>query len=502
MALNIKNLPIIFLSDTGMSAAIGREIKAGNVRKIGPRLYTTNVSDEPAYIIRQNWMQVLSLLLSGCVLSNRTAFEGCVSSTGRVYVTGAYSRQIELHGIKFIQTKGPSHVDGDTFMVGLYMPSRARTFLVNLTPSRERNSGELKNLSRVEIERRLAEILNAQKEEGLNRLRDQARAIAPQLGLEKEFAELDDSIGALLRTRNATLADPIAKAHQLGMPYDPAALERVEKLWAALLSIPHEYRPASAASGAPFYNVAFYDAYFSNYIEGTRFGVDEAKNIVDIGVPPASRTADGHDILGTYRVVSSLDNMKKTPSNPDELFELLCSRHTDIMVGRPDKRPGKFKEEVNYAGATRFVDPDLVKGTLTQGFGLYQSLEHPFARALLIMFLVAEVHPFDDGNGRTARIMMNSELVSAGETRIIIPSVFRNEYVASLKRITNHKQPESFIAVMTYAQKFVSSISFDDHAIARQQMEACAAFDDPADNKRLGIFRCAIQKTPETVGTA
>jgi Fic family protein len=30
--------------------------------------------------------------------------------------------------------------------------------------------------------------------------------------------------------------------------------------------------------------------------------------------------------------------------------------------------------------------------------------------------LVAEVHPFVDGNGRTARIMMNAELVSVGQT--------------------------------------------------------------------------------------
>lgn len=220
-------------------------------------------------------------------------------------------------------------------------------------------------------------------------------------------------------------------------------------------------------------------------VSHTRFKVDEAKQIIDSGVIPEVRPADGHDILGTYRIVSSLDSMKQTPQDPETFIELLLSRHADIMVGRPDKRPGRFKEEINYAGATRFVDPDLVKGTLTQGFSLYRSLEHPFARALLIMFLVAEIHPFDDGNGRTARAMMNSELVAAGEMRIIIPSVFRNEYVASLKRLTNHLQPESFISVMSFAQEFVSKISFETYAAARSQMEECNAFDDPADDKKL-----------------
>ncbi len=115
-----------------------------------------------------------------------------------------------------------------------------------------------------------------------------------------------------------------------------------------------------------------------------------------------------------------------------------------------------------------------------QGFGMYNTLEHPFVRALLIMFLFAEVHPFDGGNGRTARAIMNSELVAAEETRIFIPSVFRNEYVASLKRLTNHLQPESFISVMSFAQKFVFNISFENYGAARLLMEECHAFDGPA----------------------
>ena len=485
MALKVKKLPILFLSDSTSSVAISREAKAGRIRKIGPRLYTSNISDDLTYIIRQNWLQALTLLLPGCVISNRTALESRVSPVGRVYVTGEYARTLELHGIKFIQMKGAPPVEGDTPLLGIFMASRARAMLENLTFSRERSGGELKNLPRETIERRLAEQLNVEKEESLNRLRDQARQIAPILGLEREFDELDGLIGTLLRPRTATLADPVARAHQLGAPYDPLALERVEKLWSALAAMPHKYRQTNAGAGAPFYTVSFFDAYFSNYIEGTRFKVDEAKQIIDSGVIPAVRPADGHDILGTYRIVSSLDTMKQTPQDPETFIELLLSRHADIMVGRPDKRPGRFKEEINYAGATRFVDPDLVKGTLTQGFSLYRSLEHPFARALLMMFLVAEIHPFDDGNGRTARAMMNSELVAAGEMRIIIPSVFRNEYVASLKRLTNHLQPESFISVMSFAQEFVSKISFETYAAARSQMEECNAFDDPADDKKL-----------------
>ncbi|WP_282778728.1 Fic family protein [Phaeodactylibacter xiamenensis] len=57
---------------------------------------------------------------------------------------------------------------------------------------------------------------------------------------------------------------------------------------------------------------------------------------------------------------------------------------------------------------------------------------NPIARAIYMMFLVTEVHPFDDGNGRIARIMMNAELVHGGSSKIIIPTVYREDYMLAL----------------------------------------------------------------------
>jgi len=116
---------------------------------------------------------------------------------------------------------------------------------------------------------------------------------------------------------------------------------------------------------------------------------------------------------------------------------------------------------------------------------MYQALDHPFARALFVMFLVAEVHPFADGNGRIARVMMNAELLAAGQTRVFIPSVFRNEYVGALKRLTNYGDPAAFLRVMSYAQELVSRIDFADLEAARRTLWACDAFQDPADEVKL-----------------
>ena len=80
------------------------------------------------------------------------------------------------------------------------------------------------------------------------------------------------------------------------------------------------------------------------------------------------------------------------------------------MAARPDRTPGQFKMQNNHAGDTHFVDYTLVRGTLLKGFEYYQALESPFAKALFMLFMVSEVHPFTDGNGRISRIMMNAEL--------------------------------------------------------------------------------------------
>jgi len=58
------------------------------------------------------------------------------------------------------------------------------------------------------------------------------------------------------------------------------------------------------------------------------------------------------------------------------------------------------------------------------------------ARALYVMLVVSEVHPFTDGNGRVARLMMNAELSAVGDARIVTPNVFRNEYISSLRRVS------------------------------------------------------------------
>ena len=135
-----------------------------------------------------------------------------------------------------------------------------------------------------------------------------------------------------------------------------------------------------------------------------------------------------------------------------------------------------------------------MRGTLERGFEFLRSLETPFQRAVFAKFLVAEVHPFADGNGRVARVMMNAELVAAGEERIVIPTAFRNNYLSALRALSRNGRPEPLIRALDYAQRWTRAIDWRAVASTGRQLEACHAFLQPDEAEETG----RLLRFPET----
>ncbi len=482
----MKKFPFIFLSTEEQRADIYKAVKKGELRKIGPKLYSSNTKDEPAQIVRQNIWQIISLLLPGAVVSNRSAVENKISPDNRIYLTGAYTRAIRLPGIELVVIKGHGPIaEWDNPLFDFFIACRERAYIENLTKTKAKGS-ELKNLSQYELEERLILIYKNGGADELNKLRNRSKQISVLLGLENEGKILDNLIGGIQGTQEAELMSPLGKAYSIGAGYDPIVVERFSILRSALADDSFPDRMVDHdGSLLSFYNVSFFDAYFSNFIEGTEFEVEEAIEIVDSGVVPADRPEDGHDILGTYRIVGSAYEMNIIPGSFDDFLEILTRRHATIMEGRPDKGPGRFKDRPNRAGTKQFVDPALVKNTLRHGYELYRGLEHPFARALAIMFIISEVHPFIDGNGRISRAMMNAELVSKGMTRIIIPSAYRGDYLSGLRSLSDVNDPVAFITQMKHAQNFVSKVDFSHRDSAISILRGCNAFEKPDSDKML-----------------
>jgi hypothetical protein len=479
--------PDVFVSTRETSRRVSAAVAAGQVRKLAPRLYTSNTTDEPIAIVRRNLWRVVSLLVPGAVVSHRTAIEMRPAEDGSVILTTGYDRRVELPGLTLRQVEGPGPLAGDTQLWDLHLASRARALLESLKPTRAR-LGVARGLARAGVEEELERDLLAGGEVKLNRIRDEARVLAPLLGAEDELGLLDGIIGALLNTRQVQLASPVAIARAAGEPYDPIRLERFQTLFAALRTRPVVPRSDILPPDAEFANLSFFDAYFSNFIEGTEFEIDEAHAIVFEGRIPEARPQDAHDVLGTFRLVSGRDFMSRSVRDiPDAAaFEnALRNAHGEILSSRPDKRPGEFKKVVNVAGDSRFVEPGLVRGTLRRGFEIVCSLGEPFQRAAAMMFIISEVHPFDDGNGRLARAFMNAELVSGGQRRILVPTVFRDDYLTGLRVLTRQGHADPFIEVLDFAQKYTAAIDFSNYDYALATLRATNATDAPRRDLKL-----------------
>ncbi len=275
-------------------------------------------------------------------------------------------------------------------------------------------------------------------------------------------------------------------ARVAGQPFDQQRLDLLTGLLGTLHRTPPAPRPALGSSERWQWE-PFFEAYFSNFIEGTEFGVEEARQIAIDGVEFYDRPQDAHDVAATYRIVSDPDAASRVPSTGQDLVDQLREQHALLMAARPEKQPGMFKSRPNYAGGYAFVAPDMVEGTLLRGFELLSGVNDPFQRAVAVMLLLTEVHPFDDGNGRVARMLANAELSSAGQVRIVIPTSYRNDYLAGLNGVSNGAgQGQTLISVLDFAQRWTGTIDWSDYAIADEQMRTTNAYVDPGIAERTG----------------
>lgn len=470
---------VIGTSEKKESGANTVLLKEGKLRKIAPRIYTTNMDDTPEDIIRRNVFYILGQLYPHAVISHRSAFELKPTEGGDIFLTYTYTKNVVLPGIKVHLMQGPMGTDHDMpFIENLYISSAERRMLENLQKGRTRNKVS-KCLPKTYIEETLEKMLVVNGETGINAFRDKAREISRQLGMTEEFETLNSIIGALLSTKpTSILSADSAIARAYGTPFDKERVGLFETLFEALHNEPFPVMDEQNVSTAEFRNFAFFESYFSNYIEGTEFEIEEAYRIIETGQPLPARNADSHDVLGTFQIVASRREMRRTPHTADELVEILQDRHRIMMAARPDKNPGMFKMQNNHAGDSHFVDYTLVRGTLMKGYEYYQSLESAFAKALFMLFMISEVHPFNDGNGRISRIMMNAELVHADQSKIIIPTVFREDYLNGLRRLTRRGDPSVLIKALSRVRLFSANIVGDDFNQTRKYLEQTNAFKD------------------------
>ena len=82
---------------------------------------------------------------------------------------------------------------------------------------------------------------------------------------------------------------------------------------------------------------------------------------------------------------------------------------------------------------------------------------------------------------------MNAELVNQGQTKIIIPTVYRDDYIGAIRKLTRQQEPKAYIKMMLRAHEFSSTIVGDDMEAMEKHLKECNAFKEH-DKAKLKII--------------
>jgi len=460
------------------------QVQAGTLLRLAEGIYAPLMPEnELAALVRRQWQQVAGAIAPGGVLSHLSAMKGGVLESGVLVLSHPThpEGEVVLPGLRLFIVSGPGPLAGDMPLgtSGLHFAGRARMLLENLDRS------GIVPASASDAETHLVTLLIASDGWALKVLLGQAGAIALSLRAEQALRELHAIICALLGKRpHSTLRTVAGRAAAQGMPIDTARLELFLVLAEHLRSksLPRIDAPPRLAT----LHAAFIEAYFSNFVEGIKFNIEEARGIVLSGQVDERRPKDSHDLLGVFRLASAAPYRNSPPTPGPQFLDDLAQWHAEMMEMRPEANPGLPKVDANYAGTTRFVDPAFVRGTLAEGSKLADDIPEGLARAIFYALLISEVHAFVDGNGRLCRLVMNAELSRSGCNRIIIPTLFHPQYVDCARALTRTQSPGGFIRCLAKMAQWSSQFDYSDLDKLIPMLKTTNAFEEsPADYRLM-----------------
>jgi Fic family protein len=178
-------------------------------------------------------------------------------------------------------------------------------------------------------------------------------------------------------------------------------------------------------------------AYNSNAIEGNTLTKQETTLVIEKGITIGGKSLREH--LEVLNLSFALDYIKKFANKSKELIELkdILNLHYLILKKIDDDNAGKFRSiAVKIAGSdVRLPDPikisDMMNGFLQWLHTVDDKIVKIAADAHLKLVMI---HPFVDGNGRTARLLMDLLLMQKGFPPAIIKVENRLDYIKSISK--------------------------------------------------------------------
>ncbi len=197
--------------------------------------------------------------------------------------------------------------------------------------------------------------------------------------------------------------------------------------------------------------------YSSNSLEGNSLTETETKVVLEDGITIGGKPLKDHyEAIGHSEAYNLLfDLVKKRRISERDILTLHY-----LFYSRIDKEnAGKYRKEKVIITGSNYIPPlpEKVPNLMKQFIGNITKLKrdyHPIEYASLVHKEFVEIHPFIDGNGRIARLLMNLCLLQKGYTITIIPPIKRVDYINLLEIAHIQKNSKPFIA-------FISSMVYE-----------------------------------------
>jgi Fic family protein len=211
--------------------------------------------------------------------------------------------------------------------------------------------------------------------------------------------------------------------------------------------------PAVAAKLKEYFDVEW--TYHSNAIEGSSVTLAETKVILADGLTVGGKPLREH--LEVINHKHAIDLVEALAAGHEPLTEHSIRQiHALILRTINDGEAGRYHRVSVRVTGSNYVPPDpSAVPPLMHDFGLWLNSQeaqalHPVELAALAHSRLVDIHPFVDGNGRTARLLMNLILLSNGYPLAIIRNEDRSRYYDLLEK-AHQGETDDFVEFVALA---------------------------------------------------
>jgi Fic family protein len=214
--------------------------------------------------------------------------------------------------------------------------------------------------------------------------------------------------------------------------------------------------------------------YASNAIEGSSMSLAETAVVLQDGITIGGKPLREHlDIINGQKAYARMLQFAK---NKIPITTAVIRTLHRAVVGD--------EEYSRHVPPNHLKVPHLMDEMIAS-YEASRAAEHPIATAAKLHLDLVSIHPFVDGNGRTARLFGNLELIRCGFAPILIEPEDRREYFAVLERCQTSGEPGK-----VDPRDFVAFVEkFEEKALERYlralEISECVPFEQSAQEVGL-----------------